>query len=73
MQLPQEHVSEDVLRVLFEGRYVRPGTPLLVQSCQCDTCCNKTDNAKRSEAINETITRDPFAFVRNETASLALS
>lgn len=38
----------------------------LSKSCFCDDCKNKSDNMVRSEAINEIITKDPFAFSKGD-------
>ena len=33
-----------------------------LQTCLCDSCKNDEDNMDRSQAINEIIQKDPFAF-----------
>lgn len=56
---------EDVLCLLFQGPNVPLSNCLLMQSCFCEECRNKTDNIERSNAINAIITKDPFAFSKN--------
>ena len=41
----------------------------LIKACFCDDCKNKTDNMDRSKVIDEIITKDPFAFSKNNNLS----